>query len=122
MTSPSRITITDRQLRVHAVLAALLLLSFAGLAHGGFEHVIGTVVSVENDVLTVKTNKGNLPVKLDAKTEFTRNNHAAQKSDLTPGTRVVVDIPEGSANKVAHSVKLGTVQPSTGEHAGEKQK
>ena len=38
---------------------SLALLAFAAqlLAHGGFEHVIGTVVKVENNVLTVKTAK-----------------------------------------------------------------
>jgi len=87
----------------------LALLAFAVqlIAHGGFDHVIGTVVKMENNVLTVKTAKGNVDVRLNEKTEITRNDQKAQSADLKPGTRVVVDVPEGSKEKIAHSVKLG---------------
>jgi len=76
-------------------------------AHGGFDHVIGTVVKIEYRVLTVKTAKGNVEVKLSEKTEITKNNQKAEIADLKPGTRVVVDVPESSRDKVAHSIKLG---------------
>jgi hypothetical protein len=91
-------------LRVGLVLVAL---ASQIIAHGGFEHVIGTVVKVENNVLTVKTAKGDVDVKLSEKTEITRNDQKAQIVDLKPGTRVVVDIPEGSKDRLAHSVKVG---------------
>jgi len=89
--------------------AGLVLVALAAqiIAHGGFEHVIGTVVKVENNVLTVKTAKGDVDVKLSEKTEITRNDQKAQIADLKPGTRVVVDIPEGNKDRLAHSVKLG---------------
>lgn len=89
--------------------AGLVLVALAAqiIAHGGFEHVIGTVVKVENNVLTVKTAKGDVDVKLSEKTEITRNDQKAQIADLKPGTRVVVDIPEGSKDRLAHSVKVG---------------
>ena len=77
-------------------------------AHGGFDHVTGTVVKLENNVLTVKTAKGDTTVNLDAKTEITRNDHPAQPADLKAGVRVVVDVPEGSKIKIAHSIKIGT--------------
>jgi len=48
-------------------------------------------------------------VKLDPKTEISSNDKQAQPSDLKPGLRVIVDIPEGSKDRVAHSVKIGTV-------------
>ena len=85
------------------------MLAFASqlIAHGGFEHVIGTVVKVGNNVLTVKTAKGNVDVLLNEKTEITKNDQKANAADLKPGTRVVVDVPEGSKDKVAHSVKVG---------------
>ena len=102
-------TITRRSahgawLRVGLVLVAL---ATQILAHGGFEHVIGTVVKVENNVLTVKTAKGDVDVRLSEKTEITRNDQKAQIVDLKPGTRVVVDISEGSKDRLAHSVKVG---------------
>ena len=90
------------------IITSLLLASVALFAHGGFDHVTGTVVKLDNNVLTIKTAKGDVPVTLDAKTEITSGDHAAQTADLKPGVRVVVDIPEGSKTKLAHSVKIGT--------------
>ncbi len=98
-----RNTITTKILSV-----ALLIASAAPVfAHGGFDHVIGTVAAVSGNVLTVKTSKGNVDVKLDDKTEFSKGDAKAQAADLKPGLRVIVDIPEGSKDKVAHSVKVG---------------
>ena len=97
------------------VQVGLVLVALAGqiIAHGGFEHVIGTVVKVENNVLTVKTAKGDVDVKLNEKTEITRNDQKAQVADLKSGTRVVVDIPEGTRDRVAHSVKVGVSGPTS---------
>ena len=88
-------------------VGAVFCISLALLAHGGFDHVIGTVVKMESNVLTVKTTHGNVDVKLNDKTEITRNDQKAEPADLKPGTRVVVDVPEGSKDKVAHSVTVG---------------
>lgn len=97
------ITIT-RALLAFTVIFALAAPTFA---HGGFDHVMGTVVKLTDHVLTVKTTKGNVDVKLDDKTELTKNGAKAAMEDLKPGVRVVVDIPEGSKEKIAHSVKIG---------------
>lgn len=99
------------------VWLSLISLAFAVqlMAHGCFDHVIGTAVKVENNVLTVKTTKGNVDVRLNEKTEITRNDQKAEVTDLKPGTRVVVDIPEGSKDKTAHSVKVG-VSGAAGAH------
>lgn len=86
---------------------ALLLAAALMLAHEGFDHVTGTIAKLDGNTLTVKTAKGNVDVKLDSKTEISRNNQKAAMADLKPGTRVVVDIPEDSKDKIAHSVKLG---------------
>ena len=88
-------------------VAVLICAAPQVFAHGGFDHVMGTVVKVAGNVLTVKTAKGDVDVKLDDKTELTKSDQKAQLADLTPGARVVVDIPEGSKDKIAHSVKIG---------------
>jgi len=93
---------------ITSLLTLLLACAAQVFAHGGFDHVTGTVVKLDNNVLTVKTAKGDVPVTLDAKTEITRGDKPAQAADLKAGIRVVVDIPEGSKTKVAHSVKIGT--------------
>jgi hypothetical protein len=103
------ITITKRAGCWMGLWLSLMLpvLTTTLLAHNGFDHVIGVVVKVENNVLTVKTAKGNVDVRLNEKTEITRNDRALPMADLKPGARVVVDVPEGSKDKVAHSVKVG---------------
>jgi hypothetical protein len=95
------------------VLAAVLALAPAVFAHGGFDHVSGTVVQVSNHVLTVKTTKGNVDVTLDEKTEISRGDQKVLPTDLKPGLRVIVDIPEGSKEKIAHSVKVGSAAAAT---------
>jgi hypothetical protein len=97
---------------IRFVSALLAGLSMAGLAvaHGGFEHVMGTVAKLDAQVLTVKTAKGNVDVKLDAKTQITKGDKKAALSDLTVGLRVVVDLPENVKAPVAHSVKIGVAE------------
>jgi hypothetical protein len=104
-----------------AILLALALLAFTAqtVAHGGFDHVNGIVAKVEGHVLTVKTAKGDVDVKLAETTEITKSNQKAAIEDLKPGVRVVVDLPEGSKERVAHSVKIGVVAAHT-EHATHK--
>ena len=92
-----------------AIVAIVIAFAAPLFGHGGFDHVIGTIVGVSGKVLTVKTAKGNVDVKLDDKTEISKNDAKAQVTDLKPGVRVVVDIPEGSKTHIAHSVKLGVV-------------
>jgi hypothetical protein len=117
-------TITIKRFARRASLwLCLALLAFAVqlMAHGGFDHVIGTIVKVENNLLTVKTAKGNVDVRLNEKTMITKNDQKAGTADLKPGTRVVVDVPEGSQDKIAHSIKLG-VSGAPGTHAPSPQK
>jgi len=110
------------------IITSLLgLLAFAVqiFAHGGFDHVTGTVQKLENSVLTVKTAKGDVAVTLDAKTEITRDGHRAQAADLKEGVRVVVDVAEGDKDRVAHSIKIGAAgkaatATATHDHDGHK--
>jgi hypothetical protein len=97
----------NRSTTIIRIALSLGLLAFCAFAHEGFDHVTGTIAKVTGNVVTVKTAAGNVDVKLDDKTEITRNDLKAQTADLKPGTRVVVDIPEGSKDKDAHSIKLG---------------
>ncbi len=103
---PSNIIIASRKPALW-LAAAVLAVAPAVFAHAGFHHVMGTVVTVSGNILTVKTAKGNVDVKLGDKTELTRNDQKAQMDDLKPGTRVVAEIPEESTDHVAQSVKIG---------------
>src|ERR1700730_4977586 len=112
MTNRLSIT-TGKQPNPLALGLTIILLAVAAsaptFAHGGFDHVRGTVVKVANNVLTVKTAKGNVDVKLDNQTYLRKNDHKAQLTDLKLGVRVIVDVPEGSKDKIAHSVKIGAL-------------
>jgi hypothetical protein len=97
--------------RAAVLCACVFLLAAAApvFAHGGFDHVIGTVAKVDHNTLTVTTAKGPVLVMLNDKTEITKDSKKAVQTDLKPGARVVVDIPEGSKDKIAHSVKIGVM-------------
>jgi hypothetical protein len=114
MNPKANITNTRTPIRSLALWLAvtLFLLAAPVFAHEGFEHVLGTVANISGNVLTVKTPKGNVDVKLVDKTEFTKNGQKALLADLKLGMRVVVDIPEGSKEKIAHSVKIGIAVPT----------
>ena len=67
-------------------------------------------------MLTAKTAKGNVDVKLDRQTELTRDDQKVQLADLKRGIRVIVDVPEGSKDRAAHSVKLGSLSKTVDPH------
>ena len=92
-----------------SLFAGLFLLAASApvFAHGGFDHVMGTVAKLDHNTLTVTTAKGPVMVMLNDKTEITKDSKKAMQADLKPGARVVVDIPEGSKDNIAHSVKIG---------------
>ena len=119
MTNRSSIT-TTKLPNVRGLGLSIILLVIAAsvptFAHGGFDHVKGTVVKVANNVLTVKTAKGDVDVKLDNHTELTRNDQRVQIADLKPGVRVIVDVPEGSKDRIAHSVKIGALTKPVDQH------
>ena len=99
---------------------AKLILAAAALvpafAHGGFDHIRGTVARVANNVLTVKTDHGNVDVKLDNRTNLIRNDRKALVSDLKPGVRVIAEVPGGSKDHVAQSVRIGAFPKTAPSH------
>jgi hypothetical protein len=101
-----------RKSAIAMVAALLIAICMPVFAHNGFDHVIGNVVKVSNNVLTVKTSTGNVDVMLNPMTEITRDKAKAHMADLVPGARVVIDIPEDSKVKVAHAVKISTAGAS----------
>lgn len=103
--------ITTR-LKVHIALVtimALALLPAVVSAHGGEEHVIGTVTKVSDTSVTVKTTTGKIvEVGFDAKmTTYARAKLPTQKSDVKVGDRIVIHAMEVNEKLVAHTVELG---------------
>jgi hypothetical protein len=92
-------------------LAALLAVPAALLAHGGHQHVMGTVTKADTETLEVKTKDGAVvTVSLTPDTKYLRGKEAAAAADLQEGMRVVVDTRKDGARTVAVEVKLGVVK------------
>jgi len=94
--------------RILVLIACISLITAAAIAHGGEEHVIGTVASVAKDSITVKTATNALvTVAVVPQTTFSKNKSAAKLSDLNVGDRVVIHAKEATEGKlVADTVQF----------------
>lgn len=97
--------------RICSVLSvtALLLGSINLFAHGGMEHVMGTIAAVTENSVTVETVKHTkVTILIDPATKFTNSNAQASFKDLKVGDRVVVHAKENADKKlVGVEVKWG---------------
>jgi hypothetical protein len=105
------IIIVSRKAGLWLATAVLAIVPTA-FAHSVFNHVMGTVAKRSGNIVTIKTAEGNVDVKLDDRTRLTRNDQKAQLADLKPGTRIVAEVPEGSKDNMAQSVKIGLAPKS----------
>jgi hypothetical protein len=96
--------------RILILIACMSLITAAALAHGDEEHVIGTVVSVAKNSITVKTAANTMvTVEVVPQTTFSKNKSAAKLSDLNVGDRVVIHAKEPTEGKlVADTVQFST--------------
>lgn len=102
------------------VLALFLILANVqtAFAHGGAEHVMGTVSKVSAQSVTVDTtDKKVVEVGLTAKTKFTRDNKKAAASDMKVGDRVMIEAKEVNEKLVADEVKLGATGAAASKSA-----
>jgi hypothetical protein len=87
---------------------ALALTPAIAFAHGGLEHVRGTVAKISDQSITVTTTAGKtVEVLLDAKTTYAKADKPIQKSDLQVGDRVVIHAAESGTTLTAHTVEVG---------------
>ena len=100
--------------RITIIIRNLALAAAMAFAHGGLEHVQGTVTQVGDHSVTVKTTAGKtVEVALDAKTTYSRASKQVQKSDLKAGDRVVIHAAEQGKALVAQTVEMGTAVAKT---------
>ena len=79
------------------------------IAHGGEEHVTGTVTQVLDQSVTVKTTAGKMvEVAFDAKTTYARDKRPISKSEIKAGDRIVIHAAEVNQKLVAHTIEIGT--------------
>jgi hypothetical protein len=107
------IRMNNTKLKIQVALLTMLsltLLPAIAIAHGGEEHVIGTVTKISAASVTVKTTEGKtVEVGFDAKmTTYERAKQPIQKADIKIGDRIVIHAMEVNEKLVAHSVEIGT--------------
>jgi hypothetical protein len=90
------------------MLLALAIAPLIAWAHGGLEHVRGTVAKISDQSVTVTTTAGKtVEVLLDAQTTYARADKPIQKGDLKVGDRVVIHAAEQGTTLTAHTVEVG---------------
>lgn len=91
----------------------LLLASRVAFAHGGLEHVMGTVARITATSLDVKTVAGKTTtVTLDAATRWVRGTAAVTPQEVKPGDRVVIHAKAAGVKLTAVEVAVGTTPAS----------
>jgi hypothetical protein len=108
----NRHSTNNTKLMIHVAIlaiASLALLPAIATAHGGEQHVIGTVTKISDTSVTVKTTAGKaVEVGFDAKTTYARAKQPIQKTDIKVGDRIVIHAMEMNEKLVAHTVEVGS--------------
>lgn len=100
------------------VLAATFAGTCAGsstaLAHGTGGHLLGTIADIHGNALLVRgEDKVEKAVVLNSKTRIRAGDRTADKSSLTPGARVYVDVEERDGSLIATLVRIAPNEEST---------
>lgn len=97
------------KLATFALSAGLALLATRAFAHGGHDHVMGTVkvIDLKAGTVEVETRDGKrVLVFVNDKTKYLRGGAAARSSDLTTDLRVVIDAGKTDGKLVAKEIRL----------------
>lgn len=98
------------------LLTCTLLLGTLTFAHGGMEHILGTVTAITDHSLSVKTRDGaTKTVEFDSETKFVKDDAAATIKDVQVGSRVVIHAHNHDSSLHAAEVKIGT-DAAAGQH------
>src|SRR6266853_1588761 len=105
-------SINTTKLKIQVAILAIVslaLLPIIARAHGGEEHVTGTVTKISDTSITVKTTAGKtVEVGFDGKTTYARSKQPIQKTDIKVGDRIVIHAAEVNEKLVAHTIEIGT--------------
>ena len=98
------------------ILIGTLLLGALAFAHGGMEHILGTVTAIADHSLSVKTRDGAVKtVEFDGETKFVKGDAAATVKDIQVGSRVVIHAHRDDKTLHAAEVRIGT-DAAPGQH------
>lgn len=94
--------------RLFAVLLTLGLMASVAYAHNGMEHVMGTVATISDTSMTVKTMDGkSQTVALTSDTKYARMDTAITLKDIKVGDHVVIHATKKGNQLTATEVKIG---------------
>ncbi|MGA9798619.1 MAG: DUF5666 domain-containing protein [Terriglobales bacterium] len=92
-----------------SVVICTLVFGTLAFAHGGMDHVLGTVTAITEHSLSVKTRDGAIKtVEFDSETKFLKGDAPATLKDVQVGSRVVIHAHNHDNALHAAEVKIGT--------------
>jgi Domain of unknown function (DUF5666) len=95
-------------LMLTAALICILIISTQTFAHGGMEHVLGTVTAVADHSISVRARDGAIKtVEFDGETKFVKGDAAATIKDVQVGSRVAIHAHNHDNSLHAAEVKIG---------------
>ena len=99
----------------HLVAAALIFVFAVGiaLAHGNEQQIMGKVMNISGDSITVETvKKETKTVKFTSETKFIKSGSPASAKGLKVGDRVVIHAEKKGNKLEAHEVHFGAQSPA----------
>jgi uncharacterized protein YfdQ (DUF2303 family) len=91
---------------------------YLAFAHGNEKHVIGTVIKVSQNSVTIETTANTtVEVTIISDTKFTKGDASAAPKDLQVSDRVVIHaVPTKDGKVIAHTVQIGVAKASAQSH------
>jgi hypothetical protein len=105
-------------IRTIVALLCMTVMPSSCFAHGNEQHVMGTVIKVSEESVTVETKtKATVEVMITSDTKFSKNGAPVAPSDLHIGDRVVIHaMPMKDGTLMAHTVQIGVAKASMQSH------
>jgi len=100
------------------ILFAMLFATTLALAHGNYQHVMGTLTKISENSVTVQTTTNDIvEVAIPPETKVSKGDAAATMQELRVGDRVVIHAVKTNDGKlVAHTVQIGVAKPPATSH------
>jgi hypothetical protein len=91
---------------------AILFASTLAIAHGDYQHVMGTVTKISQSSITVQTTANDtVEVAISPDTKFSKGETPIESRELKVGDRVVIHAKKTNDGKlVAHTVQIGVAK------------
>ena len=99
--------------RFLVLLAAFVLSTTLVYAHGGADHLTGTITAIEGDHIQIKDQAGkSVMIMLGKATKYLKSEKASTKAEMKVGSRVVIDARMDAKMKMyaAEEIQIGVAE------------